>query len=328
MNEFEGIKWEDFVSTNIKWVDKFFHHLPGAQEFKVRTRVLSLKFSGTQQESLALSSYLANSIKNYIFDKAQIKKMQDDDEDPFRKASAFFGATDPVKDGKYGELMLYLLVEAVLKVPMVSHKLQLLTNLNDQVKGGDGIFFGKYGGNLSIFIGEAKIHQAFTQATVSSLKSIDRFHQNYTASSLSHELFIARSNISQNFTIEQYEKMYEAFTPGSACYQDCIKVHPVLLVYDSKKISDIEDAATGKEHAEQLVAEWLKDYGQNALDHVQEKLGSYPKLKKVYLDFFLVPMSDVGSFKKTLYKEIHGIEFKDPPPEKKKAASAKSPKSK
>ncbi|EAT3547481.1 DUF1837 domain-containing protein, partial [Salmonella enterica] len=40
------------------------------------------------------------------------------------------------------------------------------------------------------------------------------------------------------------------------------------------------------------------------------KLTKYPDVKPCFLDFFLIPMSDVGNFKKSLYRSIHGIDYK------------------
>ncbi|MEE4790539.1 DUF1837 domain-containing protein [Pseudomonas alliivorans] len=311
MEDLKSEKWEKYISTDLKWVDKFFIQHPSQEKIKTKVRVLSVKFSGTEQETLALVEYLADSIKHFIFGRSEIQKFQLEGVEPFRRAAAHFGSTNPVMDGKYGELMLYMLVEAVLKAPMVSHKLRLLTNVNDQVKGGDGVFFGKYGDEMSIFIGESKIHQSFSKATDSSLESLDRFHQNYSSSALSHELFIARSNISENFSLDQLETIYNAFLPGTDEYQSCIKTHPVLLVYDDAGISKIEDKCTSKSHAEQLVEKWISKNGLKLSESINGKVDGYKKLKKVHLDFFLIPMSDVGGFKKSLYKAIHNIEFKE-----------------
>ncbi|WP_430929826.1 Hachiman antiphage defense system protein HamA [Pseudomonas aeruginosa] len=96
------------------------------------------------QNCLALADHLSSSIKSYIFDQQQLAALKEEDTSAYKRTSSFFGNTKPVVDGKYGELMLYMLFEAVLKTPMAPHKLQLMTNINNQVKGGDGIFSGKY----------------------------------------------------------------------------------------------------------------------------------------------------------------------------------------
>ncbi|HHN4143739.1 TPA: DUF1837 domain-containing protein [Pseudomonas aeruginosa] len=324
MHDFDDEDWEKHLTVNTQWVDKFFHQVPGVGEFKVNVRALSLKFSGTEQNCLALADHLSNSIESYVFDQQQLAAFKEEGVPAYKRASSFFGNTNPVVDGKYGELMLYMLVEAILKTPMVSHKLQLLTNVNDQVKGGDGIFFGKYANHISILVGESKIHQKLQGALADSMMSVDRFNKDYTASSMEHELFIARSNISKNFTLEQAKKIYEAFKPGTEEYQSCNRVHPVLLVYDCAKIDEIEIQASGKTHAEELVKAWIAEHAKEVLASIKSGLSPYPDLRKVYLDFFLVPMNNVSKFKKTLFKSIHGIEFKETVKEKKSQTPSKS----
>ena len=313
---FDGITWNDCLTVKTNWVDRFFHRVPERTDLKVRAHVLSLKFSGNRQESLAFAEYVSSRIENYVFDKKALERYREDEINSYPKASSFFGNTNPVKDGKYGELILYLLVEAIFQTPMVCHKPSLLTNSNDQVKGGDGIFFGQRGGNLSILIGESKIYQDLNGALNSSLQSIDRFNQDHLTSSFDHELFIARSNISSNFSLAQAKALLQAFRPGTPEYQACNKVFPILLIYDDEGIDSIEEVAANKEHAEKLISEWITEHSDGVLTNIKSKLSTKSDLRKLFLEFFLIPMSDVGKFKKLLFKQIHGIEYKEPATEK------------
>lgn len=310
---FEDITWSDCLTVKTEWVDNYFHKIPEILDLKVRAHALSLKFSGNRQESLALAKFVGNRIQHYVFDRHELDEYEARDENPYPMASSFFANTDPVYDGKYGELILYLLVEAIFKTPMVCHKLSLLTNVKDQVKGGDGIFFGERNNSLSILIGESKIYQNLGGAISSALESIDRFNQNYLPSSLDHELFIARSNISKNLSLDQAKALLKAFRPGTEEYQACNKIFPILLIYDDKKIDDIEEKATNRDHAEELVAEWIKEHSAEAVKNIRERLQKKSELRKLFLEFFLIPMSSVETFKKTLFKQIHGIEFKEVP---------------
>lgn len=320
---FEDITWSECLTVKTDWVENYFHRIPEALDLKVRAHALSLKFSGNRQESLALAKYVGSRIEHYVFDRKELDEYKARDENAYPMASSFFANTDPVYDGKYGELILYLLVEAIFQTPMVCHKLSLLTNVKDQVKGGDGIFFGQRHNNISILIGESKIYQDLGGAISSSLDSIDRFNQNHLPSSLDHELFIARSNISKNFTLEQANALLKAFRPGTDEYQACNKIFPILLIYDDKNIDSIEERASNKEHAEELVSEWIKEHSDEAVNTIRTRLQNKSELRKLFLEFFLVPMSSVETFKKTLFKQIHGIEFKAQLKEPKAARKAK-----
>lgn len=310
LDKLRQIDWKKLVITDHSWIQRQLVGRAPSVERKITSRLFTIPFSGVIQEAHSLIESLADSIEHYVFDKATIDTMRQNGQIPFRKAAQFFGDTNPIKDGKYGELILYILSEAILNTPMVSHKITTLSNLNDQVKGGDGIFFGKYRDNISILIGESKIYKSFSGALDSAFDSLDRFSKNYSSGALSHELFIARNNISNNFNFETMELIYQAFTPGTKIYSECIKTHPVLLIFEDDEIKEIENNALTKLDAENLFEKWLSNKREQIKSAIEDKLNKYPNVKPCYLDFFLIPMSDVGNFKKSLYRSIHGIDYK------------------
>ncbi|EML5900029.1 MULTISPECIES: HamA C-terminal domain-containing protein [Enterobacteriaceae] len=310
LDKLRQIDWKKLVITDHSWIQSQLVGRAPSVERKITSRLFTIPFSGVIQEAHSLIESLADSIEHYVFDKATIDTMRQNGQIPFRKAAQFFGDTNPIKDGKYGELILYILSEAILNTPMVSHKITTLSNLNDQVKGGDGIFFGKYRDNISILIGESKIYKSFSGALDSAFDSLDRFSKNYSSGALSHELFIARNNISNNFNFETMELIYQAFTPGTKIYSECIKTHPVLLIFEDDEIKEIENNALTKLDAENLFEKWLSNKREQIKSAIEDKLNKYPNVKPCYLDFFLIPMSDVGNFKKSLYRSIHGIDYK------------------
>jgi len=310
MDKLKAINWPSLVAGKHSWIDDHFKVHSVLEDKKTVCRFFSLDFSGTQQEMLSLTEALSESIEHYVFDEKQLARFRKEGTVPFRKAMKFFGKTNPDMDGKYGELLLYLLTEKFLQTPLVSHKLSLITNTNDQVKGGDGIFFGDYKGELAILIGESKIHQGAAGAMEDALKSLDRFYDNYSSGQLGHEMFIARSNISENFSsLDDAESLYQAFTPGTMQYKGCVKAHPVLLVFESSKISTIEEKAKNKDEAEQMFSEWLTGRSKEIQNLLGDKLNKYSELKKVYIDVFLMPLTSVSNFKHALYREIHGIDY-------------------
>ena len=310
LNKLRSIAWEDLIVNNHAWIESKLASHDHHTENKVVSRIYTIPFSGVIQDFQFLVESLADSIEHYVFDRKTLDKMKEDGVIPFRKAVQFFGDTDPVKDGKYGELILYILSEAILKTPMVSHKITTLTNFNDQVKGGDGVFFGNYRNNLSILIGESKIYKSFSGALESAFDSLDRFTNSYTSGAIGHELFMARTNLSKNFDFETMELIYRAFTPGDEIHAECNKTFPVLLIFEDKSINLIEEKAFNKSEAEGLFKDWVNEKKEAIKLDIENKLMKYPNIKPCFLDFFLIPMSDVGSFKKSLYRAIHGIDYK------------------
>lgn len=313
MEKLKGINWPGLVAGKHSWIDNHFQVHSILEDKKTVCRFFSLDFSGTQQEIHSLTESMAASIEHYVFDEKQLASFRKEGKAPLQKAMKFFGKTNPDMDGKYGELLLYLLTEKFLNTPLVSHKLSLITNTNDQVKGGDGIFFGNYKDELAILIGESKIHQGVAGAMEDALDSLNRFYDNYSSGQLGHEMFIARSNISENFSsLDDAESLYHAFTPGTEQYKGCIKVHPVLLVFESSKISAIEEKAKNKEEAEQMFSDWLTIRSKEILELLGKKLDNYAELKKVYIDVFLMPLTNVSKFKHALYSDIHGVDYVAP----------------
>ena len=310
MDKLKAINWASLVAGKHSWIDDHFKVHSVLEDKKTVCRFFSLDFSGTQQEMLSLTEALSESIEHYVFDEKQLARFRKEGKVPFQRAMKFFGKTNPDMDGKYGELLLYLLTEKFLQTPLVSHKLSLITNTNDQVKGGDGIFFGDYKDELAILIGESKIHQGAAGAMEDALESLDRFYDNYSSGQLGHEMFIARSNISENFSsLDDAESLYQAFAPGTKQYKGCVKAHPVLLVFESSKIRTIEEKAKNKDEAEQMFSEWLTGRSKEIQNLLGEKLNKYSELKKVYIDVFLIPLTSVSKFKHSLYREIHGIDY-------------------
>ncbi|KEA54126.1 hypothetical protein DT73_03805 [Mangrovibacter sp. MFB070] len=311
VEKLKSINWKELITNSHEWIESRLVNHPCDSQAKIVSRIFTIPFSGVIQEHHHLVESMADAIEHYVFDKEALAKMQADGVTPFRKAAQFFGDTNPIKDGKYGELLLYILSEAILNTPMVSHKITNLTNLNDQVKGGDGVFFGVYRENLSILIGESKIYKSFSGALESAFDSLDRFTKNYTSGALGHELFMARTNISSNFDFETMELIYKAFTPGDDIYSECVKTHPVLLIFEDAEIKSIEEKAINKAEAERLFDAWLTKKKEAIKSDIDAKLIKYPNVKPCFLDFFLIPMTDVGEFKKSLYRAIHGIDYKE-----------------
>ncbi len=75
--------------------------------------------------------------------------------------------------GEGGELLLFCLVESILKYPQVLCKMNLKTDENLHVNGADGVFLGVDDtGDLCIFWGESKLHSSHGSAISECIESI------------------------------------------------------------------------------------------------------------------------------------------------------------
>ncbi|NHF58123.1 DUF1837 domain-containing protein [Flavobacteriaceae bacterium TP-CH-4] len=300
------IDWQKLISVDPAWVTKHLTEHRVKTENKLVLRTYSLQFSGTKYETNALIEYMADSIVNYVLTPKQIKKIEEKGRQPFREAMRYFGDKNPTYDGKYGELLLYLITEAVLKTPLIVFKLPL--NAKDQVKGGDGIFLGDYEDKPAILIGEAKTWKTLSESLKDALKSLARFHSNQNTTAMEYEYFIARNRIRNDLTENELDYIYDCFTPGTVEYKGRVQVHPVLILYDDKRIDGIDasDNVDGNTKLNKLIEESL----DRNFKSIKKICADNNGVDKVYLDFFLIPLNDVDAFKHSIFTAIHGVSWK------------------
>jgi hypothetical protein len=294
--------------TDASWVQQYLVEHPSKNSPKITIRAYTLSFSGTKQEFEGLAQFVSQNIDKFVFSQAEINQFKKEGKQPFQEAMHFFGDKQPDTDGKYGELILFLLTESILKTPMVAHKLSALQNPSDQVKGGDGIFLGEYDSKSAILIGESKIQQKVGDAIAGSFQSIDRFHA--PTGALAHELHIARRTFAKDLTQADLDYIYSSLNPSSPEYKARIMVHPILIMYDNSQIGKIEKGCADREDGEAK----MRQHMVKEVDELQKKVSSELKKHKavqaVYLDAFFIPLSDVKMFRELLYHKIHGALYK------------------
>jgi len=162
-------------------------------------------------------SFLRNKFMFFALSKDEIQES----ERPHLEAQQLSDYRDDAKmDGKWGELILFTMVEGFLDIPMMSHKLGWKQNPTDQVKGSDGLFFGEYEGSPTLGIGEAKMYTDLDDGIEEALDSTDRFHGEDSQLRNQHELTVAMGNPSDNLSKEKIELLSSLFTGESQDYQN------------------------------------------------------------------------------------------------------------
>lgn len=313
-NPCSSIKWADCVRISDDWIKKYLKAHSPQVEKKLVVRAYTIQFSGTEYQINALVDCIAEYIKYFVLSPDDIKKLQTEGKDPYRQALHYFGDVDPERDGKYGELILFLFTESVLKAPMIAYKLGLLSNVNDQVKGGDGVFFGEYKGQPSLFIGESKIEKELSTAVKHALESLDRFHDEIASvTNLKHELNVANRVIRKDFSADQLDYLYDSLDPETERYKKNNKVHPILIIYNDDKIKSISTECCNSTEAEELLKTHIEQRINKAFGLVKGKVENYENIQPVFLDFFFFPVTDVTKLRYALYKAIHGCEYRKTP---------------
>lgn len=300
------IEWDKFISVDSNWVAKLLLEHKTSEEPKLVMRIYSLQFSGQRYETTAFVHHFVNSIKKYVLSEKEIQALEKNGEEPFVKAREFFGDVDPTFDGKYGELILYLMTEAVLKVPLIAYKMP--TNPNDQIKGGDGVFCGDYKGDPSILIGEAKTWGNLNSALTDAFKSLNKLYDNSDSTPTSYEYFVAKRNLRADLSKDELDYIYNCLTPGTKEYMARNKVHPVLIMYDEEGVAKIN--ATNKEDGEAKLKKLFEEKLDQYKNSISKLCETFKEVSSVNLDFFLIPLNSVDDFKKALYKVLHGTDWK------------------
>lgn len=334
-----SINFSDLISINKKWFDKEFnHHYTENINDKLKVRLYTIKPSGTTINSISLANALLGILPNYFKSKieiereikAEVEKTIDDyttatdiehreqiaekiHYKTYREAAKFFKTkSEDSKSGKYGELLLFGIVEGLLDCKMIAHKITNLTNVHDEIKGGDGIFMGDYqlnngSKNKAYLIGESKVWQNYSGAKKDALDSINRFYDSKTQATFnSLEFFIAQKDISKVIDTDKIDinELYDRLDPKSDLFKEQIAVHPILIMYETKSYEKLMVNASNNEELINLINNNVQSNLNKTLDSIGKKVNEYSELKKVYLDFILVPVDNVEKFNLTMNELI------------------------
>lgn len=316
------------------WINReLTHHYTQNVSDKLIVRLFTIRPSGTTITNNSLAEALFDMLPDYMKTKAEIEAdikrevesiinqgttATDIDirersvglirNRAYRQATRFFKKKSAdSKSGKYGELLLFACAESIYDCKMIAHKITNLTNYHDEVKGGDGIFLGQYTlQNNSVksayFIGESKIWKAYSDARKDALDSINRFYQDEVqADFLGLEFFIAKKDIAKfNDGSVNIDDLYNRLNPTTKEFKDQIAVHPILIMYDTARYDKFMVKAADNLELSSLIEKEVNAKMAATLAGIKSNVEEYSHLKKVYLDFILIPTNSVASFNETM----------------------------
>lgn len=244
---------------------------------------------------------------NFLRNKFMFFALSEEDiqesERPHLEAQRLSDYRDDAKmDGKWGELILFTMVEGFLDIPMMSHKLGWKQNPTDQVKGSDGLFFGEFEGSPTLGIGEAKMYTDLEGGIEEALDSTDRFHGEDSQLRNQHELTVAMGNPSDNLSKEKIELLSSLFTGESQDYQ---MLHPIFVGYED---DELEGFQTKPVEDDQELVDQLQNHIEDTdlLSKVTDSLeDDYSHLRKHWLTFFFLPLEDKDQFVENVKAAIY-----------------------
>lgn len=316
----DKINWSSLIRIDKSWHTSVLNHQFTNTNEKLTVCMHSVSSFGSQIRADALVTKLVELMPEFVLGEKRVNELRNPMTISFQSCQ-YFGNIDPEKDGKYGELLLFALVESLLECKMIAHKVRSLSSMNDQVKGGDGVFLGKYESSPgkytdAVLIGESKIVNNFNYGLSDSLKSIYRVHDPNT----SHLFREAEWVVALNHFIQgdvDVDELYKRINPETEEYQNQNMVHPILIMYDSGEIRESENKCTSKEELEGHLSKALPAFQEEMLKSIGNQLEKYPEIKAIHLHFFMLPFNDVSAFRKAMYARIHNGEYR-PKPDKAK----------
>jgi len=201
-------------------------------------------------------------------------------------------SNSPDKTGEAGELLLYFLMEAVLKAPQIVSKMELKTNHKDEVKGSDGIHarYNAEDGVVDFFFGESKLYSESSTAISDAIKSVEQFHK---IEMYQHEFTMVTKHF--KYADEETKSAISSLIVRGEPGPNVRVNHACLIGYDFKGFSDLPYG----EHPEVQVKEFLDRFltdGSRLTTLLQKKLNGFDK-KYLRFDVFFIPFPSVSEFR-------------------------------
>jgi hypothetical protein len=201
------------------------------------------------------------------------------------------------KSGEIGEMILWLVMEVVIKAPQVVAKMDLKTNPNLEVFGSDGIHL-KIDDNdmLNIFFGEAKFYGNISSALDSAFKSIEDFHQKGMKT---HEYNLVTTHY-KFLKNNQQDKLYEYIT-GKIKDHDVKINHACLIGYDWNEYKKM-DTDERKEFIENFT-EIYQNETERLTKLIQSRFDKFSK-KEFAFEVFFIPFKSVQELRTAFNEKL------------------------
>lgn len=215
-------------------------------------------------------------------------KDQDEIDEMYRLAFSRISKAKKEKKGDYGELLLFLLLQAFYRTERLVTKVRLRSSVKDQIKGFDCAHFTVDGsGGVTLWLGEVKFYKSFSSALNDVVEEIIAHTQ---GEYLKNEFSILCPNVEFNKDVKVLDSVIEMLD-GTVTLDDVRIVIPALITYETSIIKNHSciDAA----FKESIRGQFIKKF-----QLINERDIVVPPNVEVF--FLLLPLSDVDSIKSKL----------------------------
>lgn len=205
------------------------------------------------------------------------------------------------KSGEPGELLLYFLIEAVLKAPQAICKMSLKTNTKDEVKGSDGVHvkWDQAGKRLIVYFGEAKLYTDLSAALTAAFESMANFHAEDVEQ---HEVFLVSNHFNLlNGELKEHVCRLLDKTASPVTYE---AHHACFVGFDWGKYGDLHDTAKRRLFAMEFECSY-REHGAAIRAAVEGRMNKFTH-RHLTFEFFFIPFKSVNEFREMFMKAVFG----------------------
>jgi len=270
-----------------------------AGDIEASVRLHFVRTDGSGEPRLSeLARMLVNYITMYCFDALKRHDLSELDRNAlFTEARELFRKSE--RSGQVGEMLIYFLLESVLKAPQALRKMSITTNPQDERKGSDGVHFAWNADLelLELYFAESKIWTDFGGALSDAFTSIETFH---STGLKQHELNL----FSAHFRIldSPLQSKILSYVNGENAPKTRI-THACLVGFDWNEYKCLDDRRRHDfiREFEHRYATWSTD----AIRKVEAKL-EVLTLKNLRFEFFFLPFKSVVAFRQLFETALRG----------------------
>jgi len=206
------------------------------------------------------------------------------------------------RSGELGEVLLYMLIEWVLKAPIVACKMYLKTSQQMPVHGTDGIHLGYEGDNLIMYWGESKLHSTLASALTDIATSISEYVG--SPAKYENEVRIIRTNLNLEGVNEAGRAaIKDYFNPYKPQSNKLLDSYACLAGFDSKlyeQVATCEHSVCDEAFRQRYEARIDK-----ACQLILEKVKA-ASLERFRFSYFLLPFPSVDDARASFQKKLWG----------------------
>lgn len=263
----------------------------------VRTHYVLSDASGNVRLS-QLAEVLADQIVFFCIPRSDINNLNNLNENErivennrlFRRAKETFAKAQPLT-GEGTELLLFSLLENVLKVPQIVSKMSLKTSENVHVHGADAIHATlEENGNLALYWGEAKMYGKVSSAIASCFESIAPFLQ-MDWNVIRRDVFLVTHHLD---AIDEGAKirLLRYFDPK---LEDSLRVEARGACVIGFSLDDYPRLPRDFDELKETIDESFATWSGNVEEKLREK-----GLESFEMEIFLVPVPSAQDFRDTI----------------------------